>query len=71
MSPVTFLALPVFSAMLVKTAFMLKPLEARKVANGTDNTHLHGHRDLWTEQAQGPRGRFSENVDTYKELYIP
>ena len=30
--------MPTFYAMLVKTVFMLKPLEARNAAAGTDNT---------------------------------
>ena len=39
MSCVTCFVLPIFLSMLVKAVFVLKPLEARNLVDGTDNKH--------------------------------
>ena len=55
LSPVTCLALPTFEAMLVKTAFMFRPIESRNVA-GCTNTHIQTDKqtDIATHRLRGP-----------------
>ena len=61
MSPVMCLAWLTFKAMLVKTAFLLKPLEARNEANGTDRQTTP---NIATYSRNWPRGLEANSVKT-------
>ena len=59
MSPVTYLVVPTFVSMLKRTAFVLKPLKARRkktfgdaTAGGLqrDRQTTHGHSNLYSEK---------------------
>ena len=50
-----------FEAMLGKTVFKLKPLEARNASDGT-NTQTDTTTDIATSSLNLPMGKFRENV---------
>ena len=59
---VTCFSLPTFLAMLVKTAFMLKPLKAGNATDGTKTrTHTYGQTNIATYRLNQSRGQCSEN----------